>query len=85
VSATEAAYDYGASFPKYCSHSSGTPFLVFNIFTAAVVKGIASMSKSFGACSSKRRGTLTLISKPKKKKVIGVHLVTIDIKASNKR
>lgn len=31
-------------FDRYWSHSSGVPFLILNIFTAAVVRGIASMS-----------------------------------------
>lgn len=35
---------HGPGVDKYCSHSAGTPFLDFIIFTAAVVKGMARTS-----------------------------------------
>ena len=46
------APDYGDGLVRYCSHTSGNPWLLLSVLNADFVKGTAIMSYSWGACSA---------------------------------
>jgi len=43
------APDYGDGLVRYCSHTSGNPWLLLSVLNADLVKGTAIMSYSWGA------------------------------------
>jgi len=43
------APDYGDGLERYCSHTSGNPWLLLSVLNADFVKGTAIMSYSWGA------------------------------------
>uniref|UniRef100_A0A0E0E7Y1 YTH domain-containing family protein n=1 Tax=Oryza meridionalis TaxID=40149 RepID=A0A0E0E7Y1_9ORYZ len=49
---------HGDGLAKYCSHSSGNPWLLLSVLNAAFVKGTARMSNSFGAYNAIQRRLL---------------------------
>lgn len=49
ISHQRGHFSVDEGFPRYWRHSSGVSLLIISIFSAELVKGMASMSNSFGA------------------------------------